>query len=51
MTLRRWVDIELPVIRAPMAGSQGFALAIAASEAGRLGFLPGLLRELAGVAR
>ena len=32
--------IELPVIQAPMAGSQGTALAIAVSEAGGLGSLP-----------
>ena len=33
-------DIDLPVIQAPMAGSQGSALAIAVSEAGGLGSLP-----------
>jgi len=33
-------DIELPVIQAPMAGSQGTALAIAVSDAGGLGSLP-----------
>ena len=33
-------EIELPVIQAPMAGSQGTALAIAVSEAGGLGSLP-----------
>ncbi|HJU41208.1 MAG TPA: nitronate monooxygenase [Vicinamibacterales bacterium] len=32
--------IELPVIQAPMAGSQGSSLAIAVSEAGGLGSLP-----------
>jgi nitronate monooxygenase len=32
--------IELPVIQAPMAGSQGSALAIAVSQAGGLGSLP-----------
>lgn len=32
--------IDLPVIQAPMAGSQGSALAIAVSEAGGLGSLP-----------
>ena len=31
---------ELPIIQAPMAGSQGSALAIAASNAGALGSLP-----------
>lgn len=34
------LDVELPVIQAPMAGSQGSALAIAVSEAGGLGSLP-----------
>jgi nitronate monooxygenase len=33
-------DVEFPVIQAPMAGSQGTALAIAVSEAGGLGSLP-----------
>ena len=33
-------DVELPVIQAPMAGSQGSALAIAVSNAGGLGSLP-----------
>ncbi len=33
-------DIELPVIQAPMAGSQDSALAIAVSNAGGLGSLP-----------
>ena len=34
------LNIDLPVIQAPMAGSQGSALAIAVSEAGGLGSLP-----------
>ena len=34
------VGIELPVIQAPMAGANGSAMAIAASEAGGLGSLP-----------
>ena len=33
-------SIELPIIQAPMAGSQGSALAIAVSNAGGLGSLP-----------
>ncbi len=40
---RRLLDlirIELPVIQAPMAGANGSAMAIAASEAGGLGSLP-----------
>ncbi len=34
------LDIELPIVQAPMAGVQGSALAIAVSEAGGLGSLP-----------
>ncbi|MGQ0792722.1 MAG: NAD(P)H-dependent flavin oxidoreductase [Deltaproteobacteria bacterium] len=34
------LGIELPIIQAPMAGSQGSPLAIAVSEAGGLGSLP-----------
>ncbi|HEX7282992.1 MAG TPA: nitronate monooxygenase [Vicinamibacterales bacterium] len=34
------IGIDLPVIQAPMAGSQGSALAIAVSNAGGLGSLP-----------
>ena len=34
------LGIELPIIQAPMAGSQGSALAIAVSNAGGLGSLP-----------
>lgn len=34
------LGVELPVIQAPMAGSQGSALAIAVSNAGGLGSLP-----------
>ena len=40
MTLRALVGVELPIIQAPMAGVQGSALAIAASNAGALGSLP-----------
>src|SRR5690349_16514300 len=36
-------DFTLPVIQAPMAGSQDSALAIAVCEAGGLGSLPGAL--------
>lgn len=38
--LRSLFDVELPIIQAPMAGSQGSALAIAVSNAGGLGSLP-----------
>lgn len=35
-----WLGIDLPIIQAPMAGSQGSALAIAVSNAGGLGSQP-----------
>src|SRR3954452_13475834 len=54
MTLHDLLNIELPVIQAPMAGVQGSALAVAVSNAGGLGSLPcamlgvdALRRELA----
>src|SRR5258708_1497641 len=40
MTLTELFGIELPLIQAPMAGSQGSELAIAVSSAGALGSLP-----------
>ncbi len=40
MTLEELLGVELPIVQAPMAGSQGSALAIAVSEAGGLGSLP-----------
>lgn len=40
MTISELLGIELPVIQAPMAGSQGSALAIAVSNAGGLGSQP-----------
>src|SRR5262245_19508475 len=43
MTLRSLVGIDLPIIQAPMAGAQGSALAVAVSNAGGLGSLPGAL--------
>lgn len=39
-TLKELFGIELPLIQAPMAGSQGSALAVAVSNAGGLGSLP-----------
>src|SRR5947199_8034868 len=39
-SLREVLGIDLPIIQAPMAGSQGSALAIAVSNAGGLGSLP-----------
>ena len=38
--LQDLLDIELPIIQAPMAGVQGHALAVAVSNAGGLGSLP-----------
>jgi nitronate monooxygenase len=43
MTLQSLVGVELPIIQAPMAGVQGSALAVAVSDAGGLGSLPGAL--------
>ena len=40
MDLRGLLGIELPLIQAPMAGSQGSALALAVCNAGGLGSLP-----------
>ena len=40
MTLQSLLDIELPIIQAPMAGVQGSVLAVAVSNAGGLGSLP-----------
>ncbi len=39
-SLRRILNIELPIVQAPMAGVQGSALAAAVSNAGGLGSLP-----------
>ncbi len=40
MTLQELLNIELPIIQAPMAGVQGSELAVAVSNAGGLGSLP-----------
>jgi len=40
LKLKKLLGIKLPIIQAPMAGSQGSRLAIAVSEAGGLGSLP-----------
>jgi len=39
-SLQEFLDIDLPIIQAPMAGVQGSALAVAVSNAGGLGSLP-----------
>jgi len=38
--MTKLLGIELPIVQAPMAGSQGSALAVAVSNAGGLGSLP-----------
>ena len=40
MSLQQLLGTQLPIIQAPMAGSQGSALAIAVCNAGGLGSLP-----------
>jgi nitronate monooxygenase len=40
MSLRELFGVELPLVQAPMAGSQGAELAVAVSNAGGLGSLP-----------
>ena len=49
MNLLERLGIELPVIQAPMAGSQGSALAIAVSNAGGLGSLPCAMLSIDGM--
>lgn len=46
MNLQTFLNIELPIIQAPMAGVQASALAIAVSNAGGLGSLPGAMLNL-----
>ena len=47
--LRELLGIDLPILQAPIAGSQAGALAIAVSNAGGLGALPcALATGLAG---
>jgi len=40
VTLQKLLEIDLPIIQAPMAGVQGSTLAVAVSNAGGLGSLP-----------
>jgi len=49
MILQDLLAIELPIIQAPMAGVQGSALAVAVSNAGGLGSLPGAMLSLDAV--
>src|SRR6188474_1982565 len=46
MTLQELLEIDLPIIQAPMAGVQGSALAIAVCNAGGLGSLPAAMLSL-----
>jgi nitronate monooxygenase len=50
-TLTSLLNIELPIVQAPMAGVQGSALAIAVSNAGGLGSLPCALLDLDAMRR
>jgi nitronate monooxygenase len=49
MSLKKLLDIELPIIQAPMAGAQASAMAIAVSNAGGLGSLPCAMLDAAGM--
>lgn len=49
MPLQQLLGIDLPIIQAPMAGSQGSALAVAVSNAGGLGSLPCAMLSLDGM--
>lgn len=46
MSLKEVLGVELPIIQAPMAGVQGSALAVAVSNAGGLGSLPGAMLSI-----
>jgi nitronate monooxygenase len=51
MSITELFGIDLPIIQAPMAGVQGSALAIAVSQAGGLGSLPGAMLTADTLAR
>src|SRR6185503_12110176 len=51
MTLQSILGTDLPLIQAPMAGSQGSALAVAVCQAGGLGSLPCAMLDADGMAR
>ena len=51
MTLHALLGTDLPLIQAPMAGSQGSALAVAVCQAGGLGSLPCAMLDAEGMAR
>jgi len=49
LNLQTLLNIELPIIQAPMAGAQGSAMAVAVSNAGGLGSLPCAMLSLQGL--
>jgi len=49
MKLTDFLDIDFPLVQAPMAGAQGSALAIAVAGAGGLGSQPGAMLDAAGL--
>jgi nitronate monooxygenase len=51
MSLYDLLGIEIPLIQAPMAGVQDHRLAVAVSQAGALGSLPGAMLDAAGLRR
>ena len=48
-TLQKLLNIDLPIVQAPMAGVQGSALAAAVSSAGALGSLPAAMLNADGL--
>lgn len=51
MTLQQLLEINIPLIQAPMAGLQASAMAIAVSNAGALGSLPCAMLDLTAMRR
>jgi len=49
--LKALLNIDLPIVQAPMAGVQGSALAVAVSNTGALGSLPCAMLDLDGIRR
>ena len=48
---REWLPSRLPIIQAPMAGSQGVELCVAVCEAGGLGSIPSAMLDSRDLAR
>ncbi len=51
MNLQQTLGLDCPIIQAPMAGSQGSALAVAVSQAGGLGSLPCVMLGIDAIRR